>query len=276
MIAMVLAHQRLKGSFVLRELVVERGNVLLDVPGRVLEDGLLGRLEALGHTGDFEAVCLPFLVSPPVVAVHEDEEAEDRESSQSEIWQHRSSFLYVVPVLATLRADLEATRKYTGGIVRSLYPSFFAVALYRLGQALRPTPLKPVGWLLFLLNQTLTGAELPPTAKIGDGLFLVHTHGIVVSPGSRAGRNLVLFGGVTLGSASAAEGVTGKLGDPILGDHVTVFAKASVLGPVVVGDHVTVAAHAVVLDDVPDRTVVGGIPARALSSAPTPARATRS
>src|SRR2546421_10311814 len=96
-------------------------------------------------------------------------------------------------LLHVLRADLEAMRKYTGVLRHSLYPSFVCVVLYRLGHALRPTRLKPLAWLLFWLNQALTGAEIPPSADLGPGLYVVHTRGVVVSPGCRSGRRTVLF-----------------------------------------------------------------------------------
>jgi serine O-acetyltransferase len=169
-----------------------------------------------------------------------------------------------VGLRATLRADLAASRQYGGSVILSLYPGFTAVLLYRLSRSLWRWPWKPIAWAIFLLEQLLTGAEIPPTAEFGPGLFTPHPYGIVVVPKARCGSNVVLFGGVVLGAASPAAGIAARHGEPVLGDWVTLFAKASVIGPVRVGDRATIGAHALVLTDVADRTVVGGVPARVL------------
>jgi serine O-acetyltransferase len=119
-----------------------------------------------------------------------------------------------------------------------------------------------VGWLVYLLNQFFTGAEIPPTVEFGPGLYTPHPNGIVLAPQVRGGRNVVLFSGVVLGSASPATGVNHHRGDPVLGDGVTVFTKATVVGPVRIGDWATIGAHALVLEDVAAHIVVAGAPAR--------------
>lgn len=168
-------------------------------------------------------------------------------------------------LLATLRADLHATRKYTGGVSRALYPSFFSVALYRLAQSLRRRRVtKPLAWLTYYVNLFITGAELPGSAEFGPGLYLVHPNGTILSPGARGGKSVTMFGGVVIGSATNGNGVEARPGDPVIGDDVVILAKATIAGPISVGDGCTVGAHAVVLKDVPARSVVAGIPARVL------------
>ena len=49
-----------------------------------------------------------------------------------------------------------------------------------------------------------------------------------------------------------------------IGDNVMICAGAKVLGGITVGNHVVIGANAVVVHDVPDGTVVGGVPAKVL------------
>ncbi|WP_417463150.1 acyltransferase [Kordiimonas sp.] len=53
-------------------------------------------------------------------------------------------------------------------------------------------------------------------------------------------------------------------GPVIIGDNVWVGSKATILSGVTIGNGSIIAANAVVVDDVPEATVVGGIPARAI------------
>jgi acetyltransferase-like isoleucine patch superfamily enzyme len=58
-------------------------------------------------------------------------------------------------------------------------------------------------------------------------------------------------------------------GRPIhIASNVWIGANATVLGGVTIGEHAVVAAGAVVIEDVPPRTLVGGVPARALETTP--------
>ena len=49
---------------------------------------------------------------------------------------------------------------------------------------------------------------------------------------------------------------------PIIGDNVYICTGAKILGPVKVGSNVVIGAGAVVLDDVPNNSVVVGMPAK--------------
>ena len=56
--------------------------------------------------------------------------------------------------------------------------------------------------------------------------------------------------------------------DISIGDNVWIGAKATILPGVTIGDNAVIAANAVVTGDVAANTVVGGIPARVLKTAP--------
>lgn len=99
------------------------------------------------------------------------------------------------------------------------------------------------------------GVEIHPAARIGPGFALVHSVGIVVGKDVVAGRDLVLFHGVTLGDGQGRSGS----GQPVIGDRVRIGAGAKVLGPIRVGDGARIGANAVVLADVPAGATVVGV-----------------
>lgn len=161
-----------------------------------------------------------------------------------------------------LRADAAASRRWRPQLVPFLYPCFFAVASFRLSVALHRRGHVYLARLVQVIAQTLTGAELDPKADVGPGLVLIHTGGVLLGQGVKAGRDLTLFAGVTVGSNFGESRSNPRQGFPVLGDEVRVFTNASIIGPVRVGDRVSVGAHALVLKDVPDGAVAKGVPAR--------------
>ncbi len=133
------------------------------------------------------------------------------------------------------------------------YPSVRAVFWIRTGMWLWRHHLRlPAHWCKARAVRA-SGAEIHPGCSIGPGLSLVHTVGIVVGKKVRAGRDLVLHQGVTLGYGSD------YVLQPQLGDEVRIGPGASVLGPVKIGDRVRIGAGALVLADVPADTTVMGV-----------------
>jgi serine O-acetyltransferase len=142
-----------------------------------------------------------------------------------------------------------------------LHPRFRAIVMYRLAHKLhcRPATRPLAGWLTGRVLRGC-GAELAAGSRIGPGLRLRHTTGLVVGAEVVAGRDLTLHQGVTIGDRVPGEG------QPAIGDGVFIGAGAAVLGPVTVGDDVVVAAGAVVLSDVPAGVLVAGVPARVIKT----------
>lgn len=103
----------------------------------------------------------------------------------------------------------------------------------------------------------LTGIEIHPAAKIGDGLFIDHGMGVVIGETAELGRNVTLFQGVTLGGTGKEKGKR----HPTLGDNVMVGAGAKILGSFTVADNVLVGSNAVVLQPLPPNSTAVGVPA---------------
>jgi serine O-acetyltransferase len=118
--------------------------------------------------------------------------------------------------------------------------------------------------LMNLLVPRRRDIEISPLAVIGEGLVIFHGSGLVIGSGVKAGKNLSLEHGVTLGNRIGAS--TGEaLSWPVLGDGCFVGCGAAVLGPVRLGNNARVGANAVVLCDVPDDCTAVGVPARVVS-----------
>lgn len=136
---------------------------------------------------------------------------------------------------------------------------FQAVLLHRMAHTLLRWRIPVLPALCRRLSIALCGVDILPHARIGGGLFLPHTPGIVVGGRTVIGEDCTLLHGVTLGEARFDE-----LDCPRLGDRVTVGAGAQVLGGITVGDDALIGAGSVVLHRVPAKAVVAGVPARVL------------
>ena len=104
------------------------------------------------------------------------------------------------------------------------------------------------------------GIQVSLRDEIGGGLLFVHYSNIVIKCKS-IGSNCTIFQGVTIGNSFSKK----TFGVPEIGNNVVVFAGAKVLGNIKIGNNVVIAANAVVLEDVPDNSIVGGVPAKIIS-----------
>lgn len=138
------------------------------------------------------------------------------------------------------------------------YSGLHAIWLHRISHALFER-----GWIItarIVSNfcRFLTGIEIHPGAKIGDGLFIDHGTGIVIGETAEIGKNVTLYQGVTLGGTGKEKGKR----HPTIGNNVVVATGAKVLGSFKVGDHAKIGAGSVVLKEVPPYATVVGIPGR--------------
>lgn len=138
------------------------------------------------------------------------------------------------------------------------YSGLHAIWLHRISHALFTHGWIVAARLVSNFCRFLTGIEIHPGAKIGDGLFIDHGTGIVIGETAEIGKNVTPYQGVTLGGTGKEKGKR----HPTIGNNVVIATGAKVLGSFKVGDHAKIGAGSVVLKEVPPYATVVGIPGR--------------
>lgn len=138
------------------------------------------------------------------------------------------------------------------------YPGFHAIFWHRISSILWKIGLKLVARLISNILRTLTGIEIHPGAKIGNGFFIDHGMGVVIGETSELGDNVTIYQGVTLGGVSTNKGKR----HPTIGNNVIIGAGSKILGPLNIGKNTKIGANSVVIDDIPDNSTVVGVPGR--------------
>ena len=153
--------------------------------------------------------------------------------------------------------------------VLTLYPGMHALLLHRLAHWFWGRGLRWLGRFTSQFSRWLTGIEIHPGAKIGNGVFIDHGMGVVIGETAEVGDGCTIYQGVSLGGTSLYKGVKRH---PTLGRNVVVSAGAKVLGGFTVGDNAKIGANAVVIKPVPEGATAVGIPARIIQAEGTARR----
>lgn len=145
------------------------------------------------------------------------------------------------------------------------YPGLHALLLHRVAHSLYKAGLPILPRLISHVGRFLTGIEIHPAAKVGEGVFIDHGMGVVIGETAEVGDNVTLYQGVTLGGTGKQRGKR----HPTIGNNVIVGVGAKVLGAIKVGDNARIGAGAVVLHDVPANATAIGVPAKHVIFRPT-------
>jgi len=170
-------------------------------------------------------------------------------------------------VLALLQADVQAA--YEGDpaarseleVVLS-YPGLYATIVHRLAHALytRGVPLIPR--VMSETAHSRTGIDIHPGARLGPGFFIDHGTGVVIGETCLIGSNVKLYQGVTLGALSFEKDEEGHLvkgikRHPDVGDHVVIYAGATILGgKTLIGAHSVIGGNVWLTHSVPPHSKV--------------------
>ncbi|RDY22791.1 serine O-acetyltransferase [Romboutsia maritimum] len=139
-----------------------------------------------------------------------------------------------------------------------LYPSIHALIIYRIAHFFYKNKLFFTARFMSQIGRFLTGIEIHPGAKIGEGILIDHGMGVVIGETAEVGNRVTIYHGTTLGGTGKD---TGKR-HPTVGNDVFIGSGVKILGPINIGDNVKIGANSVVLKDVPNGATVVGIPAK--------------
>ena len=163
--------------------------------------------------------------------------------------------------LRSIARDIQAARERDPAATSNLeviltYPGFHARQLHRLAHTLHHRRVPFLPRLISHISRFLTGIEIHPGAKIGEGLFIDHSMGVVIGETAEIGDNCHIFQGVTLGGTSTKR----EKRHPTLEANVSVGAGAKLIGAITVGEHASIGAGSVVVTNVPPNATVVGVP----------------
>ncbi len=136
------------------------------------------------------------------------------------------------------------------------WPGVHALLAHRVAHALELAGAPILPRLIAAIARSVTGIEIHPAARIGNGFFIDHGMGVVIGETAEIGADVTLYQGVTLGGTGFA---TGKR-HPTVEDNVTIGSGAKLLGPITVGHGSKIGAGSVVIHDVPPNSTVVGNP----------------
>jgi len=173
-------------------------------------------------------------------------------------------FIFIILIVLILFKDeIKSTRERDPAATNTLeilftYAGLHALILHRIAHFLSSLSVPFIPRWISQFNRWLTGIEIHPAAKIGEGLFIDHGMGVVIGETAIIGDNVTLYQGVTLGGTGKERGKR----HPNIGDNVVIGAGAKILGNITIGDNSYVGANAVVLKDVAPNSTVVGVPGK--------------
>jgi serine O-acetyltransferase len=141
------------------------------------------------------------------------------------------------------------------------YPGFHARQFHRITHRLYRWRVPFFPRFISHIARFLTGIEIHPGAKIGEGFFIDHGMGVVIGETSEIGDYVTLYQGVTLGGTSLQK----IKRHPTLGNNVVVGVGAKVIGAIKIGDNSRIGAGSVVIKSVPPNSTVVGNPGRVVA-----------
>jgi serine O-acetyltransferase len=141
------------------------------------------------------------------------------------------------------------------------YPGFHARQFHRLAHTLYRwhVPFFP-RWISHV-SRFLTGIEIHPGAKLGEGVFIDHGMGVVIGETAEVGDYVTIYQGVTLGGTSLQK----VKRHPTIGNHVVIGVGAKVIGNIKIGDNTRIGAGSVVVKAAPSNATVVGNPGRVVA-----------
>ena len=135
-----------------------------------------------------------------------------------------------------------------------------ALICQRVGHRLWLENRKGLAYYLQSIVSQRYSADIHPAARLGRGLYLCCSAGVVIGETVTIGDHVSILHGVTLGGTGKERGDR----HPKVGHGVTLQDGATVLGNIHVGDGSVVTAKSIVTKPVPTLAIMSGVPARVI------------
>ena len=191
---------------------------------------------------------------------------EERQDNVEELVDH---FISMLPdIFYILETDLQAI--YDGdpaaknkAEVVLCYPGFFAIFIYRLAHALYSLNIPYLPRIMTEYAHEKTGIDINPGARVGTHFCIDHGTGIVIGETAVLGHHVKLYQGVTIGAKSFEKDengnpIKGGKRHPDIGNHVTIYANATILGGnTKIGDNCVIGGNTWIINSVEEgKTII--------------------
>ena len=129
------------------------------------------------------------------------------------------------------------------------YPGFRAISIFRIAHELYVLKAPLIPRIMTEYAHERTGIDIHPGATVGEYFFIDHGTGIVIGETTTIGNHVKLYQGVTLGAKSFELDENGNpvkniKRHPDIGNHVVIYANATILGgDTVIGDHCVIGGN---------------------------------
>ncbi len=137
------------------------------------------------------------------------------------------------------------------------YPGFYAIAVYRIANALHHLSVPYLPRIFTEYAHRVTGIDIHPGATIGRDFSIDHGTGVVIGESAVIGDRVIIFQGVTLGALSAQKSLAQTKRHPTIGDDVIIYANATILGgETIIGSGTIVGGNAWITSSVESNRLV--------------------
>ena len=150
------------------------------------------------------------------------------------------------------------------------YPGVKAIFFHKIANFFAIAKFYLIARIISQFSRFLTGIEIHPKAKIGKNLFIDHGMGVVIGETSEIGDNVTIYHNVTLGGIAPSINSNNQRDmkrHPTLEDNVVIGSGAQILGTITIGKNSLIGSNSVVTKNVPEKSVMAGIPAKRVGDA---------
>lgn len=137
------------------------------------------------------------------------------------------------------------------------YPGFYAIAVYRVSNALWKLGIRVLPRIFTEYAHSKTGIDIHPGATIGPSFFIDHGTGVVIGETAVIGEKVKIYQGVTIGALNSARVKKDKRRHPTVEDNVILYSGATILGgDTVIGKDSVIGGNAWITFSVPPASLV--------------------